>query len=251
MPDDPVDALIERIVRAARISDSRGRDDLRRELWTHFEEAGPSPDLRNDAVRRFGSESVIAESFRQVYRGDYALRYAGKLAASLVASAAAALLIEAAVNLRIGLAAAVWRWSPGFSHGAALAVAVVLALVAIGEAARPPADARRATAVLGAYAAVAAAVSLLLADAMGAFAIATLLALGSCASRLVTTRAAKLLVTVAVFATAQYALHWMLHVHFGPARALAAGGVLAAVWASTVAIVSGVDRLFGSTVTPI
>ena len=64
----PAGPLIERIVAGARIPSRVDRDDLRRELWTHFEEAGTSPAAVEDTLRRFGAESSITESLRRVYR---------------------------------------------------------------------------------------------------------------------------------------------------------------------------------------
>ena len=249
MRDADVAALVDRIVTGARITDRRRREDLRRELWTHFDEAGVSPEDRDATLGRFGAETVVTDSFRRVYRGDYILRYAAKIAASIAASVAAALAIEAAVNLRVGLGADGWRLMPGFSHGAALAVAIVFGLVALAEAGRRPFTIRRALGVVGTYSAVAAIVSLLLADSLGLFATATLLAASSAASTVVTTRTAKALLTFAAFAVAEYALHRVLHVNFGAVRAAAAGGVLVAVWASTAAIVWRVDRAFISALT--
>src|SRR5437764_12896509 len=101
--ENTIAALIELIVVRARIPSRARRDDLRRELWTHFEEASDSPDAIDDVIRRFGAEAPIAESLREVYRWDYALWYLAKIAAAIVASVAAALLIEVMVNLRVQL----------------------------------------------------------------------------------------------------------------------------------------------------
>jgi hypothetical protein len=60
----------------------------------------------------------------------------------------------------------------------------------------------------------------------------------------VATRTGQALLTLAAFAAAEYALHWLLRVDFGPGRALAAGAVLVAVWASTLGIIARVDRMF-------
>ena len=60
---DTVGMLIERIVARARIPGRAQRDDLRRELWTHFEEASGSADSTREAIRRFGAETMIGESF--------------------------------------------------------------------------------------------------------------------------------------------------------------------------------------------
>src|SRR5260221_6690638 len=104
MPDqDTVAILIERVVARARIPARARREDLRRELRTHFEDAGRSPDAAREAIRRFGEAASIGESLRQVYRWDYACWYLTRVAASIGASIAAALAIQALANLRVEL----------------------------------------------------------------------------------------------------------------------------------------------------
>jgi hypothetical protein len=62
-----VAAFIEHVVRGARIPSGAARDDLRRELWTHFEDAGTPPDDVREAMRRFGAEAMVTASLRRVY----------------------------------------------------------------------------------------------------------------------------------------------------------------------------------------
>ena len=201
-----VAALIERIVAEAQIPSSAEREDLKRELWTHFEDAGASPEALHEAMRRFGAEAAVTESFRRVYRWDYRFLYLAKIAASVLASLAAALLIEVLVNLRVEMHADVWRLAPGFSHAAPLSIAVVLALVTAWE---------------------------------------VLTRLGVRCSKL-EPRPATLLVLFAVFTAAEYGTHVMKSVAFGPGRALLASAVLVAVCATTVLIVTRVDDAFVS-----
>src|SRR5918912_551451 len=129
MVDVDVDAIVERIVEAARIPGRRRRDDLRRELRSHFEDGGTTPDAAHETLARFGDAALIADSLRQIYRWDYRLFYLSKIAASVVASIAVAIAIEAIVSLRFENPTLSWRLGPGFTHAAGLAVAVVLALV--------------------------------------------------------------------------------------------------------------------------
>src|SRR5712692_751558 len=173
--DDSVAALIERIVAGAEIPSRAQRDDLRRELWTHFEEVGTSPAAVREAVGRFGAEASITGSLRHVYRWDYLWWYLTKIAASIVASIAAALLIQVVVNLRVELRADVWRLAPGFSRAAGLSVAVVLGLITAWEVARPPYSRLRAAAAISAYAAVCLVVWLVFATGIRAFITATML----------------------------------------------------------------------------
>jgi hypothetical protein len=240
---DPV-AFIERIVAGARIPSPSGRNELRRELRTHFEEAGASPEDQGHVFRRFGGEALVAESFRRVYRFDYAVWYLAKIAASIVASVAAALVIEVLVNLRIELQAEAWRLAPGFSRAAGVSVAVVLGLVTAWEVCRPPFNRSRAAAAVGAYAAVCLLVQLLFATGIGAFVTATMLVILGCVCARLKVTPARLVLVFGAFAAVLYANHFALRVSFGASRALVGSAVLVAVWSSTVLILARVDHAF-------
>jgi hypothetical protein len=244
MPDHAVAALIEKIVAGAHIPRRRQRDELRRELLAHFEDAGTTPEAVRAALQRFGSEALITESLRRVYRWDYTLFYLTRIAASIVVSAALALLIEVLVNLRVEVEAEAWRLAPGFSHGVGLAIAVVLALVTAQEAARAPLRASRALIAFSAYATVCGCASLLLVNATGAFVSGAILAALSYACAKTATRTMKVASTFVAFAAAEYVLHRRLPIAFGPTRVLAASAVLLAVWACTVGVATRVDRAF-------
>ena len=247
---DTVAALIERVVGRAQIPSRARRDDLRRELWTHFEEIGTSPEAGREAIRRFGADVPIAESLRQIYRWDYACWYLAKIAASIVASIAAALLIQVLVNLRVELQAEVWRLAPGFSRAAGMSVAVVLGLITAWEVARPPFNRARAAVAITAYIVVCGLAQVLFTIGLGAFVSATVLVgIGYLCSKL-ESRPSRLLVLDGAFAAALYLNHLVLSVAFGPRRALLAGAVLAAVWSSTVLILRRVDRVFVSRFEP-
>ncbi len=99
--DDPVNALIDRIVAGADIPSWTKRNELRRELITHFEDAGTSPAVVEHALRRFGPESAIVRSLRNSHRPRPGLW--------------AAQMIQ---DLRIGFR--MLRRSPGFSFLAVL-----------------------------------------------------------------------------------------------------------------------------------
>lgn len=244
MPDRAVESLIEKIVAGAHIPSRTQRDELRRELLAHFEDTGTTPEAVRDALRRFGSEALITESLRRVYRWDYAFFCVTKIAASIVVSAAVALLIEVLVNLRVEVAAEAWRLAPGFSHAAAPAIALVLALITAWEATRPPLRISRALIALCAYATVCGCASLFFVNVTGAFASAAILAALSYACAKTTTRTMKVMSTFMVFAAAEYVLHRRLPIGFGPARVLAASVALLTIWACTVSIATRVDRAF-------
>ena len=241
---ETVVAFIERIVAGAHIPRRAERDDLRRELWTHFDETGSSPEAIRAALRQFGPEGMVTESLRRVYRSDYVFLYLAKIVASVIASIAAALLIELVVNVRMEMDADVWRLAPGFPHAAGLSVAVVIALVTAWEVGRRPFNRSRAMVAIAAYTAVSLLVQLLFVHNAGALVTATLLAvLGYLCSKF-GSRPAQVLLTFGAFALTQYGTHLLRHVAFGPSRALVAAAVLVAVWSSTVVILTRFDHAF-------
>jgi len=245
VPDpDAVTALIDRIVAGACIPSRAERDDVRRELLTHFEEAATAHESVAYAIRRFGDEAMVIDSLRRVYRWEYLALYLAKVAASVIASFAVALLIVAAFNLRLELETEVWRLAPGFSRAAGLALAVTFGLIAAWEIVRHPFSARRAIVAAAAYAAVCGLMPLLVANSVRAFVVATgLVVLGCVCSRL-PSRLLRWLLTFVAFAVAEYGVHAVLSVAFPPSRAAMAGAILVAVWASTVFILRFADAAF-------
>ncbi len=242
---DDIDALIEGIVDAARIPGRRRRDDLRRELRSHFEDSAATPEALEDAVARFGSARQVGRSFRQVYSRDYMLWYVFKVCACVAAAAIAAMLIEAIAGLRVEAATDSWRLSPGFAHAAPFGVVLSLALVAAAEATRPPFRWSRTLVFIGFYAIVAACVSWTGANGVGAFVNAGIMAaIGVGVARAAAAWTSRALLTLAAFTAAEYLLHRVPGIAFGPMRAFAASVVLVMLWASTIAIVALSDRAF-------
>lgn len=244
-----VAALIDQIVRDAHIPTRAAREDLRRELATHFEDALVSPERFEDVLRRFGTPQVLTDHFRDIYQWDYLALYFAKLAASVIASVAVALAVQVLVNLRLEIQAEALRLAPGFSKGASLSVAVVVGLVTLWEIGRRPFDGRRAGIAIGAYATISIAVQWLFASGLEMFGPATVLVLVGWASSRLEQRPAKLLRTFGLFAAATYLVH-MGSVPLGPGRAVIASAALVAVWASTVAILSRLDHAFFNVFTP-
>ena len=245
MADDRIAALVGRIVAGARIPGASARDDLRRELLAHFEDAATTGSL-DRAIHAFGREEDVAALLHRVHRGEYVALYLAKIAASIVLSFAAALLIVAVVNLRVELRAEVVRLAPGFSRVAGLALAVVLGVVAGWEIVRRPFNGARACAAAAAYAALGGAAPLVVANGAGAFLTAAVFAAIGLLCARVTRGAVRWALLVAAFAGMEYGLHFSLNVPFPPARALAAGVILAGVWTSTAVILARADRLFGN-----
>lgn len=123
MRDRTVTALIDRIVADARIPLARQRDELRRELAAHFDDA----DADAGAIDRFGDPDLLAGSWRRVYRHDRTLVYLAKLALSIVASLGAAMAIALATAFPAGV----------FAYRAVPAAIFVVLLIALREATRP------------------------------------------------------------------------------------------------------------------
>jgi hypothetical protein len=237
--------LIERIVRDARLPGRAARQQLREELRSHFAAVGSSPEALREAMHHFGNPEMLTTAFRYVYRWDYAVLYVLKIAASVIVSMAVALVIQVLVNLRLEVQAEVWRLAPGFSKAAIISVGVVFGLATAWEGVRRPFDSRRATVALLSYAAVWVSVVVLGGSAIGVFGPATLLvSLGYLCSRL-GLRPGRLVLTFAAFAAAIYGIHQTVNVSVPPAQALLTSGVLLAVWASTVVILSQFDHAFG------
>lgn len=241
---EAVATLIERIVSTAHVPSRAGRDDLRRELWTHFDDAcEATPDV-GAVIEKFGTEEMIVESLRDVYRWDYLFFYMAKIAVSIVACIAVALAIQVLVNLRLELAAEAWRLSPGFSHTAVLTVGVVLGLVAAWEIGRRPFSVRRATMAIAAYAALCLLFQMTAANTMGPFITATMLiGVGAVCSKL-ERWPARLLIALGGFGATLYLRHLYLSVDFGLARAALSGSIYVAVWASTLVILGRLDQAF-------
>jgi hypothetical protein len=248
--DDAVAALIERVVAHAHMPSRAKRDDLRRELSAHFEDACPAPAEVGAALQRFGPEGAIAESLRRVYRRDCLVLHAGRIATAIAASLAAAFVIQLVVNVRVDLQADVWRLAPGFSRGAGTSAALVLGLVTAFEMMRRPFNVERAICAIGGYVTMWAVAWLLFGVGIGASVQPTLLViLGWVCSRL-DSRFERTLTIFGVFATVVYASHVLVGVHFAPARAVVAGAALVLIWLSTTDILRRLDQLFGSVLAP-
>jgi hypothetical protein len=243
---DDINAFIERIVAASEIPNRERRDELRRELRSHFEESGATPEALDAAVARFGSIAHIGDSFRKIYRRDYIVWYLAKVGSCAAAAATAAILIETIASLRLTGDVDAGYLSPRFLHAAAFGVALTVAVVAAAEAARAPFTWSRALVLLGGFATVSAGALLLNSSIAGAFATASILAMiGVCVVRSVATWPLRVLLTLTAFAVAEYLRHQSLGITFGPVRALTAGAILLTLWASTLAIVALADRAFG------
>jgi hypothetical protein len=241
---DAIAALVERVVAGACIAGRRDREDLRRELLTHFEDAGSSPDAIAFAIRRFGDDEVVSGLLRRVYRWEYLALYLVKVAASVLASCGAALLIVAAFNLRLQVETAVWHLAPGFSRAAGPTLAVTCGLIAVWELVRRPFRLSRSIATIAAYAAACALMRVGAVQSLDGFIVPTTFVMLGCVCSRLPSPWLRWLLTFVAFAVGEYGVHALLSVTLPASRAMMAGALLAAVWASTVFILRYVDAAF-------
>lgn len=174
--DGAVAVFIETLVRDARLPDARARDDLRRELAAHFEDAAADSRAAGSVVARFGAPREVAAGLRRAHRPWGAALRAAKVLGAVAVSLAVALPLQAAAHLRVasagvrgvgghasglvvpgGFGLGVTPW---FGFAARMAVGVVLLAVAAWELDVEPAahrldrePARLAAAVLALFAA--------------------------------------------------------------------------------------------------
>jgi hypothetical protein len=239
--------VIDDVVRAARIPWRRGREELRAELWSHFEESGREAGGLGAALARLGDPAALAQGFRHVYARDYRLFYLGKLAASLIASALVAVAVQIAVNVRVrvGGGAALWRLAPAFPKGVMVSVAVALGAVAAWESLRRPFSPRRGLLAVALYLLASLSVQLAFGRGVAAFmAGLVIVALGYATSRL-QIRPARLAVAYLAFSIFVYGAHRAATAGAMPLLpALATSAALLAVWAASLAILARVDRAF-------
>jgi hypothetical protein len=130
---EAVRELIERLVRDSDLSDARAREELRRELESHFADCGDSESALRDALARFGSPDAVARGFRAAYRRGRGALYAAKILASVVVASVVGLALELIANLRVAGDAGVVRLGGGYLVSACFAVTIVLVLVAAWE----------------------------------------------------------------------------------------------------------------------
>jgi hypothetical protein len=243
---DTVDALVERLVARAQIPGRARRDDLRRELLAHFDDAGETSESIDQALRRFGPEADVGERLRRVYRLDCLLFHLARIAAALVLSLTAAILVQIAANIRVDPQAAVWSLAPGFSRAAGVSAALVIGFVTAAEMTRRPFRVATATFAIGSCVAVGVAVRLLLDAGLSALTTPALLVVVGWSCSRCGSRAGRTLLLFAAFAAAIDASHLVVGVHLAASRAMLSGAALVAVWASTAGIFSRFDHLLES-----
>jgi hypothetical protein len=137
-----IDELIRRLIDASNIADASDREELRRELESHFEEAGTSPEARRAALERFGGIDEVTERFRRAYRGRWTLLYVAKVAASIILSTLVALVLQLFVTLRVDHGTHTFHLGRVFFLAVGTSLFLVLVLVAAWELGIEPLCAR-------------------------------------------------------------------------------------------------------------
>ncbi|GJG89361.1 hypothetical protein tb265_48450 [Gemmatimonadetes bacterium T265] len=214
----PVETLVERLVRDARLPSAPARADLRRELTAHFEDALASAEARGiapaealeAALARFGDVPAVAAGLRRAHRPGRAALYAAKVLASGAASLAAAVALQALAHPGLAFGPDGPRLPPWHAPAVRAAVGLVLVAVAAWELDVAPLCVR------------------------------------------LDRRPARLLATFAALLAAVTVTHTALHDVLAPAQVLLRTAATVAAWVAAVAIVARVDlafvRRFGSAV---
>jgi hypothetical protein len=129
-----IDALIDVIVREARLPSGRERDALRRELLDHFEDAG------DGALARFGSAESVAGGFRAAYRRGRLVMHVARVLGATAVAVGLALLLQLPLNLELERGAIVLtHW---YAMAVPVSIFVVLAAIAAWELELEPLCAR-------------------------------------------------------------------------------------------------------------
>ena len=132
MDEHGLSELIDRIVRDARIPSARERVELRRELESHFADAGTSPDGLRAAVERFGNPQLVSGALARAHRHNRILLHAARLLVASMSAVLVAVAIQLIMNLRLDAQSNVGL-APTFVTSAVFSTMLVGALVAAWE----------------------------------------------------------------------------------------------------------------------
>ncbi|HEX4468866.1 MAG TPA: hypothetical protein VH080_04990 [Gemmatimonadaceae bacterium] len=132
MDDERLKELIDHVVRDAKVPTARERDELRRELESHFADAGGSPDALRAAIERFGSPELVGDALERAHRHNRVLTHVVRVLAASFAATLCALVIQIVMNLRFESRSSL-SLAPSFVPSAAFSTMLVVALVAAWE----------------------------------------------------------------------------------------------------------------------
>jgi hypothetical protein len=125
--------LIDRVVREAQIADPRTRDELRRELESHFADAGRTPEALAAALERFGAPAMVGDEFARAHRHGRVATRLLRLAVALTASAGLVIVLELLANLYFDAHTRHFSIGRGFTRSVLFAATIVVMLAAAWE----------------------------------------------------------------------------------------------------------------------
>lgn len=129
----PVERLIAEIVRDARLGSERERDELRRELESHFADASSSSGAGPSAIERFGNPAAVSSDLRAVHRATGGIVRALRIASAVAISAIVALSLQLGANLQVPSHGSAVRIGGGFLYSAIFSGLIIVVLVLAWE----------------------------------------------------------------------------------------------------------------------
>ena len=241
MAEASIGDTIERIVLGARLPTDAARDELRRELASHFEEAADSPAGGADVLRRFGNVAEVAEDFRHVYRFEFILSSVTAVLFTLLVCTVAAAATLLLVNLPFTSDSVNWLSGPHY-RVPAYGVRMATALIVAWEMGRRPLTVRRVLVGALAYSLVSSAITLLMRGDLHAWRpwhVPSVVVIGFLARR------ARFASTRVLMMYAGFSLYLVMTPPPGEVPPLLLAAVLVAIWVPTEALLARVDRFLG------
>ena len=124
--------FIDRIVRESKIPYASARE-LRRELESHFADAGGTPDALRAAVDRFGNPTDVSGALERTHRRSRLLTRLLRIVTAVAAAWIVAVAIQLIANLHVDTRGNIIGLGHGFDRSIAFATMIVVALVAAWE----------------------------------------------------------------------------------------------------------------------
>jgi hypothetical protein len=133
MDERALAGFIDGIVRASKIPDALAREELRRELESHFAEAGDTADALRNAVDRFGSPADVSRALERTHRRSRFFTSLLRIVTAVAAASIVAVAIQLIANLHVDAQGNIVGLGRGFGRSVAFATMIVVALVAAWE----------------------------------------------------------------------------------------------------------------------
>jgi len=125
--------FIDRIVRESKIPYAHAREELRRELESHFADAGGTPDALRAAVERFGRPADVSGALERTHRRSRFLTNLLRIVTAVATAWMVAVAIQRLANLHVDAHRNIIGLGHGFGRSVAFATMIVVALVAALE----------------------------------------------------------------------------------------------------------------------